>query len=346
MAPPPHVFVLSEEPKSRYQPFFDEIERVGGCASLINLSRVVVDISEPPPPGVYWCRLSGSASFRRNESAARVATALCEIIRYHAERAPHDYALVNLAALKFEDCKVTQLLHLRRFGFRVPESVLVVGQISMASALSKSAGLTADSKVVVKPVRGGSSRDVHVVGRAAHGPSGEAGAVRLCQQYVGGDDDDDDDASVYRFEVVGPRCIYVLQTDSERLARLGHSPCPCAASGGDAAEAARDGLMRVLTRQHWTPPIAETARRCETLVAELGIDVAAIEFARMRGEFYPIDMNCNVNYRRRSEVAADVASGGVQQCVRLLLSKSNLGATEAPPTNAWSDCRQTKLIRW
>lgn len=346
MAPPPHVFVLSEEPKNRYQPFFDEIERAGGCASLINLSRVVVDISEPPPPGVYWCRLSGSASFRRNESAARVATALCEIIRYHAERAPHDYTLVNFAALKFEECKVTQLLHMRRFGFRVPESVLVVGQISMASALSKSAGLTADSKVVVKPVRGGSSRDVHVVGRAAHGPPGEAGAVRLCQQYVG---DDDAPASVYRFEVVGPRCIYVLQTDSERLARLGHSPCPCAAGGGDAAEAARDELMRVIARQHWTQPIADTARRCETLVAELGIDVAAIEFSCMRGEFYPIDMNCNVNYRRRSEVAADVASGGVQQCVRLLMSKSNLVATKAladDTTNVWSDRRRTKLIRW
>ena len=74
---PVAIRVITEEPEERYAPFVQDLRALGANVELIDLGSMAIDLHAPPPPGLYWCRLSGSAPVQGSQSSFCVRTRSC-----------------------------------------------------------------------------------------------------------------------------------------------------------------------------------------------------------------------------------------------------------------------------
>jgi hypothetical protein len=262
------------------------------------LDRGVLDLSRPPPAGVFYNRMSASSHTRGHIYAPEYAGAVIEVL----ER--HNRPLVNgRRALQLELSKVAQYQALTHHGIPVPATLAVVGRENIPDAAAR-----LGYPLILKHNRAGKGLGVRLV-RSEAG-LGEALAlldvttdseahprdgIWLVQRYI-----EAAEPSITRAEFVGGRFLYAVRVDTSE----GFELCPadaCAIDEGAACPAVAPTQKFVIQEDFAHPLI----HRMEAFLLANGIGVGAIEFITDRsGQTFAYDVNTNTNYNAEAEARA------------------------------------------
>ena len=253
------------------------------------------DLSQPPPAGVFYNRMSASSHTRDHRYAAELTASVLAWLAGHGRR------IVNgPRALDLEISKARQYAALEAAGIHTPKTVLVAGSDRLVAAADRH---FAGEPVILKPNRGGKGLGVQLFhtteALAAYvaGPDYEppVDGLHLLQQYVRSPD-----ALITRAEFVGGKFLYAVEVDTSDgfelcpadVCQIGDAFCPV----GEEPRAKFTIIDDIEAGQK---------TRYEAFLAANGIEVAGIEFIRdADGAVYTYDVNTNTNYNPDAERVA------------------------------------------
>jgi hypothetical protein len=263
------------------------------------LDRGAFDLSQLPPEGVFYNRMSASSHTRDHRYAAELTAGVLAWLAGHGRR------VVNgPRALDLEISKVRQYAALEAAAVPTPKTVLVAGSDLLVAAADRH---FAGEPVILKPNRGGKGLGVRLFhtteALAAYVADAEYEApvdgLHLLQQYIRSPD-----ALITRAEFIGGRFHYAVEVDTSD----GFELCPadvCAI--GDAFCPAGPGEIGQPRAKFTIIDEIDAAQkaRYEAFLAANGIEVAGIEFIRdAGGAVFTYDVNTNTNYNPDAEAVA------------------------------------------
>ena len=253
------------------------------------------DLSQPPPEGVFYNRMSASSHTRDHRYAAELTASVL------AWLAGHDRRIVNgPRALDLEISKARQYAALEAAGIHTPKTVLVAGSDRLVAAADRH---FAGEPVILKPNRGGKGLGVQLFHTTEALAAYVAGldyeppidGLHLLQQYVRSPD-----ALITRAEFIGGKFLYAVEVDTSDgfelcpadVCQIGDAFCPV----GEEPRAKFTIIDDIEAGQK---------ARYEAFLAANGIEVAGIEFIRdADGAVYTYDVNTNTNYNPDAERVA------------------------------------------
>ena len=265
-----------------------------------HLDQGRLDLSEVPPQGVFYNRMSASSHTRGHRFAPEfTACALAWLER-------HDRRVVNgWRAVQLEISKVAQYAALETHGIRTPRTVAAVGRKHVVEAAG-----AFDGPFITKHNRAGKGLGVRLFyttdGLEAYvnGPDFEdsVDGVTLVQQYVQAPE-----PFITRVEFVGGRYIYAVRVDTSE----GFELCPADACRVEEKVCPSGekplGLFSIVDNFE-SPLVGRYAR----FLADNGIEVAGIEFILdQSGTAYTYDINTNTNYNPQAEDEANMPARGM-----------------------------------
>lgn len=286
------VFVLHENPEW-YPPFAAAFEAEGVEHEQWLLGEGMLDLDVPPPPGVYWSRMSASSHTRGHALAKDHTRVVLSWLEAAGRRVVNGRRVLEL-----EMSKVDQLSALRAFGIDVPRTVAVVGGGDLLAAARK-----LPAPFVVKPNQGGKGLGVRrfdsVDELAAAEVDWSPDGITVLQEYVR-----PAAPFITRVEVVGGEFVYAISAD---VGRGGFELCPA-----DACVPGEGGLFAL--REGFDHPIVA---RYLDFAARHGIGIAGFEFIETAdGRLVTYDVNTNTNYN--PEVEAVAPRSGPRMIARFL----------------------------
>jgi hypothetical protein len=283
------VYVLHESP-GWYAALDTALERRGVPHDEIFLDQDVIDLSETPPPGVYFNRLSGTAHTRGHPLAVEHCRVLLRWLQGDARR------IVNgREALELAMSKTALLVALDAFGIRIPETVTAIGPDRIIEAAGRFR-----RPFLVKPNRGGKGlgivrfEDADELARCIQSDDlkDSADGLYILQEFV-----ESPDPFITRAEFVGGEFLYALQSQTGRGFNLCPADAECAAPTHSPA-----GRPRFQIRTDFGHPILDAYRR---FLKHHDVEIAAVEFiVDEAGNTYTYDLNINTNYNAEAEAAA------------------------------------------
>lgn len=265
------------------------------------LDRGTFDLSQPPPEGVFYNRMSASSHTRDHRYAAELTASVLAWLAGYGRR------IVNgPRALDLEISKARQYAALENAGVSTPRTVLVGGVDLLTGAADRH---FPGEPVILKPNRGGKGLGVRLLqtpeALAAYvaGPDYEppVDGLHLLQQYIRSPD-----ALITRAEFVGGKFLYAVEVDTSDgfelcpadVCQVGDAFCP-AGQEPRAKFTIIDGID------------AAQQARYEAFLAANDIEVAGIEFIRdTDGAVYTYDVNTNTNYNPDAERVAGRSAMG------------------------------------
>ena len=249
----------------------------------------MVDLSGPPPVGIYFNRLSASAHTRSHPFAVDQARATLRWLEAHGRR-----VINGVEALELAMSKAALIAALGAAGINTPRTRVVAGFEGLVGAAQGFPG-----PFLVKPNRSGKGIGIELFGDAdelarridQESPPASVDGIFLIQEYVA-----PRDPFITRVEFVGGRPLYALRSDT----RQGFNLCPADYCNLDAGKAQRFAIDR-----RFDHPIL---RLYQGFLRQRGIEVAAIEFlVDAGGRPYTYDLNINTNYNAEAEAEAGVS---------------------------------------
>ena len=263
------------------------------------LSEGLLDLSESPPDGVFYNRMSASSHTRGHRYAPELTAGILDWLESRGRRVVN-----NRSALRLELSKIAQYTALESHGIRTPYTVAAVGRDNIISAAKKMNGA-----FITKHNRAGKGLGVklfqNVDALTAHVDSAafedSVDGITLIQEYIRAPE-----PYITRVELVGGRFLYAVRVDTS----LGFELCPadvCEVDDafcpvGETPENQTGPRFQIV--RDFTHPIVERYRR---FIADNGVGVAGIEFITdASGEMYTYDVNTNTNYNSAAEAAAGI----------------------------------------
>jgi hypothetical protein len=278
-------------------PLFGALERRGLPYRDWHLAEGALDLSEAPPEGVFYNRMSASSHTRGHRFAPELTGALLAWLESHGRR-----VLNGGRALQLELSKVAQYAALRRHGIRTPATIAAVGRAALLDAAARFAG----QRFITKHNRAGKGLGVRrfddVAAFAGYLDSGafepSVDGVTLIQQYV-----EAPEPFITRVEFVGRKLLYGVRVDTS----AGFELCPA-----DVCEfpEGREQAPRFEIIAGFDHPLLPAYRR---FLDANAVDVAAFEFITDRhGIAYTYDVNTNTNYNPEAEAGAGISGMAAQ----------------------------------
>ncbi len=277
------------------EPLRAAFEAIGTPYEEWFLDTGTIDLTRPPPAGVFYNRMSASSHTRGHIYAPEYAGAVIETLERHGR------AVVNgRRALQLELSKVAQYGALALHGIPTPATIAVVGRENIPDAAAR-----LGYPLILKHNRAGKGLGVRLVRSAAGLREVLAGlavtedadahprdGIWLVQRYI-----EAPAPFITRAEFVGGRFLYAVQVDTSE----GFQLCPadaCQVPEGEACPAVAAGpKFRIV--EGFTHPLLH---RMEAFLVANGIGVGAIEFITDReGTTYAYDVNTNTNYNAEAE---------------------------------------------
>ena len=279
------------------------------------LDEGTVDLTEAPPEGVFFNRMSASSHTRGHTYAPEFTAAVLVWLERHGRK-----VFNGPRALQLEVSKVAQYMALDAAGIRTPHTVVAVGKEQIVKAARKFKG----QAFITKHNRAGKGLGVQLfqteeaLREYVYGPAFEESrdGVTLVQEYIRSPE-----SFITRCEFIGGKFLYAVQVDASQgfqlcpadACQIGDLFCPVGEQGsapsaaGTARTAGTAGAtaparpkFRVLDR--FDDPIV---RKYQAFLAENRITVAGVEFIRdTKGRVYTYDINTNTNYNSDAEAAA------------------------------------------
>jgi len=267
-----------------------------------HLDEGLVDLSAPPPPGVFYNRMSASSHTRGHRYAPELTGAVLDWLEFYNRP-----VLNGSKALTFELSKVKQYTALERMGIKTPRTVAAVGKDNIIAA-AKQLG---KFPLITKHNRAGKGLGVQLFQNLAALENYVNGfffedsvdGLTLVQEYI-----TPPEQYITRAEFIGGKYLYSVRVRTDE----GFELCPADACqihdafcpvGSHAADGASDGPMKFEIVEN---PHTELLQKYERFLAANGIDVAGIEFIEdAAGNLYTYDVNTNTNYNSDAEAKAE-----------------------------------------
>ncbi|MGP3534564.1 ATP-grasp domain-containing protein [Microbacterium sp. RD1] len=292
----PRVYVIHENAEW-FPPFAAAFDAEGVPAEEWLLTDGSVDLSSPPPEGVFWSRLSASAHTRDHAASKEYGRALLRWLEAHGR------TVVNgSAVLELEVSKAAQHTALSAAGIEVPRTAAVFGTADLCRRARDFA-----APFISKHNQGGKGLGVRRFDSHEEfdawvaGPQFEPSpdGITLLQEFLPAAA-----PFVTRVEFAGGEFVYAVRVDTSAGS---FELCPaeaCALPGADGAEP--PPLFSLRPDIDAASPIV---RQYEAFLAANGIEVAGIEFIEtVDGRTVTYDVNTNTNYNPDVEATAP-ASG-------------------------------------
>jgi hypothetical protein len=289
----------------------------------------LLDLSEAPPEGVFYNRMSASSHTRGHRYGPEHTAAVLAWLEAHGRR-----VLNNSEALRLELSKVAQYTALERHGILTPRTVAAVGRedIVAASRLLPAPFVTKHNRagkgLGVRLFRDHRALAAHVEG-AEFEPSVDG--ITLVQEYI-----EASEPLITRVEFVGGRLLYAVRVDTSQ----GFELCPADACRVDDAFCPADKVETPMVEGRAADsPMFEVVpdfehalvSRYEAFLAAHGIQIAGIEFiVDTAGRVFTYDVNTNTNYNSEAETVADVSGmGAIASCLGSELATVNAAGADS-----------------
>jgi hypothetical protein len=294
------VHVLHENP-DWYAPLGAAFDAAGVPHEQWLLGEGALDLTGPPPDGVFWSRMSASSHTRGHPYAKDLTRGVLCWLEAHGR------VVVNgRRVLELEMSKIDQHTALAAAGFDVPATIAVAGRDGLAAAARKM-----PAPFITKHNQGGKGLGVRLwssheeLDAQLGGPGWEdpVDGITLVQEYLRAAE-----TFITRAEFVGGEFRYAITADT---ARGGFELCPADACavvpgsggpGGPAAvpDAAAPSLFAL--REGFDHPVIGRYRE---FAAAQGIGIAGFEFIETAdGRLVTYDVNTTTNYNAGIEAAA------------------------------------------
>jgi len=286
----PHIHLLHENP-DWLPPFRAAFDAAGLPYEEWHLNGAEIDLSAPPPPGVFYSRMSASALTRGHGHAAATAAALFDWLELHGRD------VVNgREALRLELSKAAQHVALAAAGVATPRTVVAIGTERIEAAAAKLGA----APFILKPNRGGKGLGVRLVQdiddlrvqlpALAAEPSDDG--VWLAQEYC-----PSPDQAITRMEFIGGELHYAVRVNTGGAFEL----CPAEACSLDSQPMFE---IRTDMAEHPLTPALEA------FLARHRIDIAGVEHVvAADGRVLVYDVNTNTNYNPDAEKTAGAEPG-------------------------------------
>ena len=259
-----------------------------------------LDLTEPPPAGVFYNRMSASSHTRGHRYAPEHTAAVLAWLERHGRRVAN-----GSRALQLEVSKVAQYAALEAHGIRTPRTVAAVGRDAIVEV-----GRAFSPPFITKHNRAGKGlgvrlfHDAAALARYVRGAEFEQSVdgITLIQEYI-----EASEPCITRVEFVGGELLYAVRVDTSQ----GFELCPADACRVDdafcPAGESPPSLFRIVDGfRH------ELVGAYERFLADNGIHVAGVEFITDRnGVAYTYDVNTNTNYNSQAEADAAVGLRGM-----------------------------------
>lgn len=312
----PVVYVLHDNPEW-IPPLREAFDELGVPLVEWVLESGAVDLSQAPPDGVFWSRLSASSHTRERAHAKDYARAVLRWLEANGRRTVNGSGVVEI-----EVSKVVQYALLRAAGFDVPRTVAVFGRDGLKE---RARGLALP--FITKHNQGGKGLGVRRFSsfeefdRYVDSDEFEQAddGVTLLQEFLVSQDQ-----SITRAEFVGGEFVYAVRVDtSDGSFEL----CPADACQVDftasavcavpGAEGAEEPAVAQFTQRLEITSDDPLIRRLENFLAANDIEIAGVEFIEQAdGRRVVYDVNTNTNYN--ADVEAQTSTSARAALARFL----------------------------
>jgi hypothetical protein len=268
-----------------------------------HLNGDVMDLDTPPPPGIFWSRMSASSHTRGHLHAKEHTRSVLSWLEGHGRT-----VINGRRVLELEVSKVDQHAALRAAGLDVPRTFAVVGDLTRASEVAR----RLPTPFISKDNQGGKGLGVRRFDSheafddyLANEMVPPVDATLLLQEFL-----EAAEPRITRVEVVGGEFLYALSADTS----AGFELCPADVCAVDDAFCPTDGGARFRLRRDFdardAAPWVDFARRW-------GISIGGFEFIETRdGRRVTYDVNTNTNYN--TDVEAEAGRSGPTEIARFL----------------------------
>jgi len=305
----PKVYIIHEN-REWILPLIESLEKLNTPYEEWFLNQGTIDLSNIPPSGVFYNRMSASSHTRGNRYAVELTGPVLAWIEAHQRKVLNGRRALQLEVRKFE-----QYLSLQQFGIRTPLTIAAVGK----SQIIKAAHDLNLFPFILKPNRGGKGLDVRlfrsIESLQEYLDNAEMGEISLdgvflIQEYIKPRDN-----RITRMEFIGGKYLYAVNVDTSD----GFELCPADECRiGDLACPTNPGTVRnkfEIIPNFFIPEIPSL----EAFLNANDIDIAGIEFVEsVAGERYFYDVNTNTNYNREAEIRSGIGVFGMHRIAELL----------------------------
>jgi hypothetical protein len=281
------VYVLHENP-DWFAPVGAAFDASGVPYEQWLLSEGALDLSEPPPAGVFWSRMSASSHTRAHPLAKDHTRGVLSWLEANGRRVVNGRRVLEL-----EMSKVAQIAGLSAAGFDVPRTIAVAGAAGLAASARR-----LPVPFIAKHNQSGKGLGVRLFGShdefdaylASPGYEPPVDGITLLQEYLRAAE-----PAITRVEIVGAEFIYAIRADT---ALGGFELCPA-----DACGVPDQPARNLFTLQKdFDHPI--TGRYVD-FAREHGIEIAGFEYIETTdGRLVTYDINTTTNYNAGIEAIA------------------------------------------
>lgn len=277
-------------------PLIKELEALGLPYEDWFIDKGVLDLSQAPPEGVFYNRMSASSHTRGHRYAPEYTSAVLAWLEGHGRR------VINTSrALQLEVNKVAQYASLNAHGVRTPRTIAVVGKEEIIEAAKKF-----DGPFITKHNRAGKGLGVQLFQSIdaleayvySNGFEEPIDGITLIQQYIKAPS-----THITRCEFIGGKFVYAVQVDTSE----GFQLCPAdACQIGDAfCPVGEEKKSKFTIIKGFEDPILEKYAR---FLEANRIHISGIEFIKdEEGTIFTYDVNTNTNYNSDAEAIAGIS---------------------------------------
>ncbi len=289
----PKIYVIHEN-EEWTEPLTVQLRRLGLPFVEWYLNHGQLDLSMPPPLGVFYNRMSASSHTRNHRYAVEHTAAVLSWLEGHGRR-----VINSSRALQLEISKVAQYAALNANGIRTPRTVAAIGRAEILTAAQ-----SFDGPFITKHNRGGKGLGVRLFQHVdalrtyVYGPEFESpiDGITLVQQYIAAPH-----PYITRCEFVGGQFLYAVRADTSD----GFLLCPADECQTEDAFGLPASTSKFHIVKDFDHPILERYRR---FLADNETHIAGIEFILDKdGAPYTYDINTNTNYNPTAESEAGVS---------------------------------------
>lgn len=282
------------------EPLKNRLDELGFPYEDWFLDKGRVDLTEEPPQGIFYNRMSASSHTRGHRYAPELTASVISWLERHGRE------LVNGGrAIELEVSKIKQYMALDRHGIQTPKTIATVGKEEMIEAAKS---FDRDS-FITKHNRAGKGlgvrlfHSIEALNEYIEGPEFEPSVdgITLIQQYVQAPE-----PYITRCEFIGGEFFYAVRVDTSEgfelcpadACRIDELACPADEQSSDQDDVSNQPKFQIIN--DFSHPIIE---KYEAFLADNNIQVAGIEFIRSEhdGEIYTYDVNTNTNYNSEAE---------------------------------------------
>ena len=305
----PTVYILHENPEW-LPPFTRALDEAGVPWVDWELSSGSIDLTQAPPEGIFWSRLSASSPSRGHAHAKEVARSVLRWVEAAGRR-----VINGSGVIEFEVSKVAQYVALAAEGFDVPRTVAVFGREELVERAQ-----TLPAPFITKHNQGGKGLGVRRFDSqedfAAYATGDDfeepIDGVTLLQEHLVAAE-----PFVTRAEFIGGRFVYAVRVDTSggtfelcpaeacAVPPAGFAPAVCEVPGAEAAQPIElQAPAPLFTERTEITAAHPLIVRLEAFLAARGIEIAGVEFFETAdGRVVPYDINTNTNYSPDVEAA-------------------------------------------